>query len=75
MLASVAYLPLVKYEAISPMSHIDDIIVNISQFRMFNVLTRVILNPAELFVFIYRYLKLELLTQFPALNNDKYFYF
>ena len=29
---------------------------------------------AELFVSIFRHLKLELLTQFPALNDEKYLY-
>ena len=30
--------------------------------------------PAELFAFIFRHLKLELLTQFPASNDEKYLY-
>ena len=35
------------------------------------------LNPcaAELFVSIFRHLKLELLTQIPALNDEKYVHF
>ena len=32
-------------------------------------------NAAELFVSIFRHLKLELLTQFPASKDKKYFYF
>ena len=34
------------------------------------------INPcfAELFVAIFHHLKLELLTQFPASNNEKYYY-
>ena len=30
--------------------------------------------PAELLVFIFHHLKLELLTQFPASNDEKYLY-
>ena len=36
------------------------------------LLTLVLLNCLN---FIFRHLKLELLTQFPAANDEKYFYF
>ena len=31
-------------------------------------------RPAELLLVVFRHVKLELLTQFPALNGEKYFY-
>ena len=31
-------------------------------------------DAAELFLFIFRHSKLKSLTQFPALNDEKYFY-
>ena len=31
--------------------------------------------PAELVILYFRHLKLELLTQFPASNDEKYLYF